>query len=61
ESVVINRSSGSAAIDEAIRQVIGMVAPFSPLPSDLALEYDVVEIPRIWSFGSGLRLLSAGR
>ncbi|MEI6803382.1 MAG: TonB C-terminal domain-containing protein [Burkholderiales bacterium] len=61
ESIVFNRSSGVAAIDDAIRQVVAAVAPFNPLPADLALEYDVVEIPRVWTFGSGLRLLSSGR
>ncbi len=61
ESVVINRSSGVAAIDDAVRQVVYMLSPFAPFPSDLGLDYDIVEIRRVWSFDVAVRLLYGGR
>ena len=56
ESVVISRTSGVPAIDDVVRQIVLMLAPYDPLPRDLAMDYDVVEIVRVWTFGSGLRL-----
>jgi TonB family protein len=61
ESVVINRSSGVAAIDDAVRQVVYMLSPFAPFPSDLGVDYDVIEIRRVWSFDVAVRLLYGGR
>lgn len=61
ESVVVRRSSGIAELDEAIRKVILMLSPFTPLPLEIADDYDVVEIDRVWTFGSGLRLIYGGR
>ncbi|MEI7538159.1 MAG: TonB C-terminal domain-containing protein, partial [Comamonadaceae bacterium] len=61
ESVVIERSSGVPAIDNAIRRVILMLSPFAPFSSELAAEYDVVEIRRIWTFDTAVRLLYGGR
>lgn len=61
ESVVINRSSGVAAIDNAVRRIVLMLSPFAPFPPDLAVDYDVIEIRRIWTFDVALRLLYGGR
>ncbi len=61
ESVVINRSSGVASIDNAVRRIILMLSPFAPFPSDLAADYDVIEIRRVWTFDVGVRLLYGGR
>lgn len=61
DGVVFKRSSGIAAIDDAIRIIIASLAPYSRIPSELALDYDVVEVSRLWSFGSGLRLTKTGR
>ncbi|MEI6733304.1 MAG: TonB C-terminal domain-containing protein, partial [Comamonadaceae bacterium] len=61
ESIVIERSSGVPAIDNAIRRVILMLSPFAPFSSELAAEYDVVEIRRVWTFDTALRLLFGGR
>jgi TonB family protein len=60
ESVVINRSSGVPAIDNAVRRIIMMLSPFPPFSSDLAADYDVIEIRRVWSFDTAVRLLYAG-
>jgi TonB family protein len=61
ESVVINRSSGLPAIDEAVRKIVLMLSPYEPLPRDLGMDYDVVEIVRVWTFDAGLRLVYGRR
>jgi outer membrane biosynthesis protein TonB len=61
ENVVFKRSSGIAAIDDAIRIIIASLAPYARIPAELALDYDVVEVARLWTFGSGLRLTKTGR
>jgi hypothetical protein len=38
-----------------------MLSPFPPFSSDLAADYDVIEIRRVWSFDTAVRLLYAGR
>jgi TonB family protein len=61
ESVVIDRSSGVPAIDNAVRRIVLMLSPFAPFSSDLAADYDVVEIRRVWTFDTAVRLLYGGR
>ncbi len=61
ESVVINRSSGISALDNAVKRIVQMLAPFDPIPRELAMDYDAVEIVRVWSIGDGLRLVYGGR
>ena len=61
ESIEFRRSSGVPEIDEAIRKVILSLAPFKPLPAELANDFDLVEVSRVWTFASGLRLLKGGR
>ncbi len=61
ESVVINRSSGVAAVDNAVRRIVLLLSPFPPFPSDLAMDYDVIEIRRVWTFDSAVRLIYGGR
>jgi len=61
ESIEFLRSSGVPAIDDAVRKVIEKLAPFEPLPADIAMDYDVVEHTKTWTFGDGLRLVYGGR
>ena len=61
ERVSINRSSGLPALDNAVRKIVQMLAPFDPIPRDLAMDYDAIEIVRVWSIGDGLRLVYGGR
>jgi TonB family protein len=61
EGVTFNRSSGNPEIDNAIRQIVTALGPYAPFPRDLAMDYDVIEIRRIWSFDTALRLFSGGR
>lgn len=61
DSVVFKRSSGIPAIDDAIRIIIASLEPYGRIPAELALDYDVVEVTRLWTFSSGLRLIKTGR
>ena len=61
DGVVFKRSSGIPAIDDAIRIIIASLEPYSRIPPELMLDYDVVEVTRLWTFGSGLRLTKTGR
>jgi hypothetical protein len=61
ESIAFKRSSGTPAIDEAIEKIIASLAPYQRIPRELALDYDVVEVSRLWTFDSGLRLNKVGR
>ena len=61
DSIVINQSSGVAEVDAAVRKIIQSLAPYAPFPRDLAAEYDVIEIRRIWSFDTAVRLFGTGR
>ena len=61
EGIVFKVRSGTAAVDAAIEIIIQSLAPYKRLPPDLALDYDVVEVTRQWSFSSGLRLTRIGR
>jgi hypothetical protein len=56
ESVTFVLSSGVAAIDEAIRQIIESQRPYQPFPPGLAREFDVIEIRRTWYFDVAIRL-----
>ena len=48
--VRIVRSSGVKEIDEAVRRIVEMSAPFAAFPPDLRRSYDVVDITRTWNF-----------
>ncbi len=56
ESVTFVRSSGVAAIDEAIRRVVDSQKPYQVFPPNLAREFDVILIRRSWHFDTAIRL-----
>ena len=56
ESVAFVRSSGVAAIDEAIRRIVHSQANYQAFSPALLREYDVVEIRRTWHFDMAVRL-----
>ena len=61
ENVVFERSSGLPELDEAIRRIVLALGPYGAFPPDLANDYDVIEIRRVWTFETALRLFSGGR
>ena len=56
ESVAFVRSSGVAAIDDAVRQIIHSQANYPAFSPGLLRDYDVVEIRRAWHFDMAVRL-----
>jgi len=56
ESVTFVKSSGVAALDDAIRRVVHSQAPYEAFPPGLASEFDVIEIRRTWYFDTAIRL-----
>lgn len=49
-AVRIDRSSGHRDLDDAVRRIVEMSAPFAAFPPDLKRSYDVVDITRTWTF-----------
>ncbi len=56
ENVTILRSSGRAEMDEAIRRIALVNAPYSAFPPSLARNYDVIEIRQVWLFDESLHV-----
>jgi hypothetical protein len=44
-------------IDQAVRRIAELYAPYSKFPPDLARQYDVIEIRRVWFFDDTLKIL----
>ncbi|MDF3036380.1 MAG: TonB family protein, partial [Paucimonas sp.] len=61
ESVVISRSSGRPELDEAVRRIVKLHAPYAAFSPTLARRHDVIVIRRIWSFDDRLRILEEVR
>ena len=57
EDVLIHRSSGVREIDDAVVRIAQLHAPYSKFPPDLARQYDVIEIRRVWLFDARLKIL----
>jgi len=57
EDVHIHRSSGQRDLDEAVRRIVQLNAPYSSFPSDLGRAYDVIEIRRVWVFSDTLKIM----
>jgi TonB family protein len=57
EDVMIVRSSGHPELDAAVRRIVRLNARYAAFPPNVAAQYDVIEIRRIWTFAEGLKLL----
>jgi outer membrane biosynthesis protein TonB len=55
EDIHIHRSSGRE-LDGAVRRIAMLHAPYSAFPPELARQFDVIEIRRVWLFEDTLRL-----
>jgi len=38
-----------------------MLSPYGPFPADVAMDCDVIEIRRVWTFDAAVRLFYGGR
>ena len=54
----IMESSGSQILDEAAKKIVGLAAPFEPLPEEISSKTDILEIVRTWRFHEGISLKS---
>ncbi|HJV86498.1 MAG TPA: TonB family protein [Noviherbaspirillum sp.] len=61
EDVVINRSSGRPELDAAVRRIVRLNERYGAFPPNLARQYDVIEIRRVWNFDEVLRILEEMR
>jgi protein TonB len=53
EDIVVRRSSGDKALDQAALKILRLAAPFEPLPAHIRAEYDVLKFAYEWDFESG--------
>ena len=56
DSIVILRSSGRPEMDEAVRRIAMLNAPYSVFPPGLARKFDIIDIRQIWIFDDSLRI-----
>jgi hypothetical protein len=61
EDVTILRSSGRPDIDEIVRRIVRLNARYAAFPANVAANYDVIELRRIWTFAGVLRLVEEVR
>ncbi|MGJ7915464.1 TonB C-terminal domain-containing protein [Massilia sp. LXY-6] len=61
EDVTILRSSGRPDIDDVVRRIVSLNARYSAFPPNVAANYDVIELRRIWTFAEALRLVEEVR
>jgi protein TonB len=52
EDIVVLRSSGNKALDQAALKILRLAAPFDPLPENLRDEYDVLRFAYEWDFSA---------
>lgn len=52
-SAVVQRSSGSPALDDAAISILKLASPFEPFPRDLAAHYRVLRFAYAWEFAGG--------
>jgi periplasmic protein TonB len=55
ESIIVRRSSGDTALDQAALKILRLAAPFEPLPANVRKDYDVLRFAYEWDFFDGSR------
>jgi protein TonB len=55
DDIVVRRSSGDKALDQAALRILRLAAPFAPLPPNIREDYDVLRFAYEWDFAAGLR------
>ena len=54
DDIVVRRSSGDKALDQAALKILRLAAPFPPLPPSIRQDYDVLRFAYEWDFAAGL-------
>jgi protein TonB len=55
DDIVVRRSSGDKALDQAALKILRLAAPFAPLPEEIRKDYDVLRFAYEWDFSAGAR------
>ena len=50
KDIVVRRSSGDRALDQAALKILRLAAPFDPLPPNIRKDYDVLRFAYDWDF-----------
>ena len=53
DDIVVRRSSGDKALDQAALKILRLAAPFAPLPDTIRENYDVLRFAYEWDFAGG--------
>jgi periplasmic protein TonB len=53
DDIVVRRSSGDKALDQAALKILRLAAPFAPLPDAIRKDYDVLRFAYEWDFAGG--------
>lgn len=53
DDIVVRRTSGDKALDDAALEILRLAAPFEPLPAAILAEYDVLRFAYEWDFTGG--------
>ena len=53
DDIVVRRSSGDKALDQAALKILRLAAPFPPLPKDIRQDYDTLRFAYEWDFSTG--------
>jgi periplasmic protein TonB len=53
DDIVVRRSSGDKALDQAALKILRLAAPFPPLPPSIRQDYDVLRFAYEWDFAAG--------
>jgi protein TonB len=53
DDIVVRRSSGDKALDQAALKILRLAAPFPPLPPSIREDYDVLRFAYEWDFAAG--------
>jgi protein TonB len=59
ESIVVRRSSGDNALDQAALKILRLAAPFEPLPANIRADYDILRFAYEWDFFDSARNAAA--
>ena len=55
DDIVVRRSSGDKALDQAALRILRMAGPFAPLPDTIRADYDVLRFAYEWDFSPEAR------
>ena len=53
DDIVVRRSSGDKALDQAALKILRLAGPFAPLPPEIRKDYDVLRFAYEWDFSAG--------